>query len=72
MGVLRLVMSELLQQIIQAQRDYSPDILNPDYQANMFLIERAMQQLGHSEPPDFQPSQYDDALMKLIDSVPME
>lgn len=64
-------MSELLQQILQTQEDFS-DTTNPDYQANMFLIESAMRELGQSAPPAFQPSQYDDALMKLIDSVPRE
>lgn len=64
-------MSELLQQIIKSQ-EYFSDTTNPDYQANMFLIESAMRELGHAAPPTFQPSQYDDALMKLIDSVPRE
>lgn len=64
-------MSQLLQQIVQDQKDFF-DTLNPDYQANMFLIESAMRELGHTEQPAFQPSQYDDALMKLIDSVPRE
>lgn len=64
-------MSELLQQILKAQEDFS-DTTNPDYQANMFLIESAMRELGKTTPPAFQPSQYDDALMKLIDSVPRE
>lgn len=64
-------MSELLQQILQTQEDFS-DTTNPDYQANMFLIESAMRELGKTAPPTFQPSQYDDALMKLIDSVPRE
>lgn len=49
-----------------------PDTDNPDYQANMFLIESAMRELGQATPPSFQPSQYDEALMKLIDSVPRE
>lgn len=62
-------MSQLLQQIIQ---DSSFDPIDPDYQANMFLIDRAMQRLGETTPYDFSPSPYDDALMKLIDSVPME
>lgn len=64
-------MSQLLQQIAQAQEDFF-DSANPDYQANMFLIESAMRELGKTAPPAFQPSQYDDALMKLIDSVPRE
>lgn len=51
--------------------DYS-DTVNPEYQANLFLIESAMRELGQTAPPDFQPSKYDDALMKLIDSVPRE
>lgn len=45
---------------------------DPDYQANLFLIESAMRELGQTAQPDFKPSQYDDALMKLIDSVPRE
>lgn len=61
----------ILQEIIQTQEDFS-DTTNPDYQANMFLIESAMRELGKTTPPPFEPSQYDDALMKLIDSVPRE
>lgn len=48
------------------------DTTNPDYQANLFLIESAMRELGQTTQPTFQPSQYDEALMKLIDSVPRE
>ena len=59
----------LLQQLVEENLG---DATNPDYQANMFLIESAMRELGHEAPPPFQPSQYDDALMKLIDSVPRE
>lgn len=64
-------MSELLQQILQSREEVS-DNTNPDYQANMFLIESAMRDLGKTAPPAFEPSQYDNALMKLIDSVPRE
>ena len=46
--------------------------LDPTYQANMYTIEEAMRQLGKTEAPRFVPSSYDDALMKLIDSVPLE
>lgn len=52
--------------------DSTADILNPDYQANMYLIDSAMRMLGKTDPPAFQPSQYDDAIMELIDSVPTE
>lgn len=51
--------------------DYSNNT-NPDYQANLYLIESAMRELGHTEQPTYQPSAYDDALTKLIDAVPME
>lgn len=52
-------------------QDYNSAI-DPEYQANMFLIESAMRELGHEKAPDFTPGKYDDALMKLIDSVPRE
>lgn len=62
-------MPNLLEQLIP--EDYS-QIFDGDYQANLYLIESAMRDLGKTESPVFQPGQYDDALMKLIDSVPRE
>lgn len=62
-------MSNLFQDMIP--EEYA-DTTNPDYQANLFLIESAMRELGQTAHPSFQPSQYDEALMKLIDSVPRE
>ena len=64
-------MSQTPLQELLSEEDYS-QITDPDYQANMFLIESAMRELGHTAPPPFKPSTYDDALMTLIDSVPRE
>lgn len=47
-------------------------MLDAEYQGNMYLIEDALRQLGHSVKPDFQASAYDAAIEKLIDSVPLE
>lgn len=48
-------------------------LYNPEYQGNMYLIEQALKSVGVDKPAGtFTPSAYDDALLKLIDSVPME
>lgn len=52
--------------------DTSTDITDPNYQANLYLIESAMRELGHKDQPAYQPSAYDNELLKLIDSVPLE
>lgn len=61
--------------IRQGGADYiDADMLfNPNYQANMYIIDQALKAVGASAPSgDFVSSAYDDALLKLIDSVPME
>lgn len=48
------------------------DIMDADYQANMFTVEEAMRETGAIRPhAPYTRSSYDDALMKLINSVPM-
>lgn len=48
------------------------DILNSDYQGNMFTIEEASRKTGAIKPmAPYTKSPYDAALMRLIDSVPM-
>lgn len=49
------------------------ELYSPNYQSNMYLIERALRTTGADQStPMGAPSIYDDALMRLIDSVPLE
>lgn len=48
-------------------------MLDPKYQANLMVIDDAMELIGsRKRPADLWPSHYDDALLKLIDAVPLE
>lgn len=48
------------------------DVLDSDYQANMFTIEEASRETGALKSlTPYTKSPYDAALMRLIDSVPM-
>lgn len=48
------------------------DVLDGDYQANMFTIEQASRETGAIKPvTEYTRSPYDAALMKLINSVPL-
>ena len=66
---------DTLLDIIQADTPDTDDAmlaLDGDYQANMFTIEEASRETGAIKPmTSYTRSPYDDALMKLINSVPM-
>ena len=49
-------------------------ILDPAYQQQLYMIEQAQRQAAPSKAPvsDIYPSDFDDRLLALIDSVPME
>lgn len=52
--------------------DDTENMLDAEYQGNLYLIEDALRQLGQGVQPDFQASKYDAAITKLIDAVPLE
>lgn len=49
-------------------------LLDPQYQQQLYMIEQATREAKQSSPslPDMFPSDFDEQLMTLIDSVPME
>lgn len=48
------------------------NVMDADYQANMFTIEEASRETGAIKPfAPYTRSRYDAALMRLINSVPM-
>lgn len=58
--------------IIQGEVEPEIDLLDAEYQGNMFTVEEAMRETGALKPTvSYTRSPYDAALMKLIDSVPM-
>lgn len=49
-------------------------LLDPQYQSQLYMIEQAQREAKKSSPSPVTryPSDFDDKLMQLIDSVPME
>ena len=48
-------------------------LLDPEFQTNMLMIEDALRSSGVlAQPKDAMPNIYDDQLLRLIDSVPLE
>lgn len=48
-------------------------LYDPEYQSRLYLIEQALKATGAiSRQGEFTPGLYDDELLRLIDSVPME
>lgn len=65
-------MSQLIDLISPTEEEVPENLYDSDYQANMYLIESAERELGvdaNGTTPVRSP--YDAALMKLIDSVPI-
>lgn len=69
-------MSQLMDVVQNPQGEetaFPAELYDPNYQSNMYLIESALRKTGADNQQTFgAPSVYDDALMRLIDSVPLE
>lgn len=65
-------MSQLIDFVQPVEEELPENLYDSDYQANMYLIESAERELG-SNTKGATPvrSPYDAALMKLIESVPI-
>lgn len=57
---------------LQQEEPTLEELLNPQYQSNMYLIESALRDTGADKSQViYTRSPYDQELMRLIDSVPM-
>lgn len=65
-------MSQLIDLIAPLEEELPENMFDSDYQANMYLIESAERELGvNTKGTTPVRSPYDTALMKLIESVPI-